>query len=329
MSGTALEDRRPVDTIVAGVRAAGPEQQQADGLGRVKDNLVPVRPPVDVVRPVATDRLPPAEEWPEGLRAEVKLDGWRAVGAVLEDHRPVLLSREGNDLGPLFPEVLTALAHCAIGTAVDGELVAWENERISFSALARRRGRDRRKWPPVAYVVFDVLARPGTDLRLRPLSERVAQLEEVVDQAGPPVQQVDSTTSREEALLWYEALQSAGVEGLVLKRPESLYVPGRTRWVKVRHSETLDAELLSVLGSPDRPTTLVVRLPDGKIRRTAQLNAADRVSVGQAVAGRLSVRGPDGRWPLTDTIVIEVAAGTTRHPTLRFVRVRESSSPGD
>ncbi|MGW0335479.1 ATP-dependent DNA ligase [Streptomyces sp. NPDC003011] len=313
-----------MDTILAGVRAAGPEEQQAGGLGRVKDNLVPVRPPVDVVRPVATDRLPSAAQWPAALRAEVKLDGWRAVGAVLEDHRPLLLSREGNDLGPLFPEVLTALAHCAIGTVVDGELVAWENERISFSALARRRGRDRRKWPPVAFVLFDVLARPATDLRLRPLSERLAHLEQVVAEAGPPVQQVDATTSREEALLWYEALRFAGVEGLVLKRPESLYVPARTRWVKVRHSETLDAELLSVIGPPDRPASLVVRLPDGRIRRTAQLSPADRVSVGRAVASRLSARRPDGRWPLAATLVVEVAVGTTRHPTLRFVRVRES-----
>ncbi|MGW3313880.1 ATP-dependent DNA ligase [Streptomyces sp. NPDC001073] len=312
-----------MDTTKADGRAAGPSLQQADGLGRVKDKLVLVRPPVDVVRPVAAHRLPPAGEWSEGLQAEVKLDGWRAVGAVLEDHRPVLLSREGNDLGPLFPEVLAALEHCAIGTVVDGELVAWEDERISFSALARRRGRDRRKWPPVAYVVFDVLARPRTDLRLRPLSERAAQLGQVVDEAGPPVQQVDATTSREEALLWYEALQAAGVEGLVLKKPESLYVPGRTRWVKVRHSETLDAELLSVIGPPDRPTTLVVRLPDGRVRRTAQLNAADRVSVGRAVAGHLAAPDSRGQHSLTSTIVVEVSAGTTRHPTLRFVRVRD------
>ncbi|MEV6404052.1 hypothetical protein AB0M58_14045 [Streptomyces bobili] len=187
------------------------------------------------------------------MRAEVKLDGWRAVGAVLEDHRPLLLSREGNDLGPLFPEVLTALAHCAIGTVVDGELVAWENERVSFSALARRRGRDRRKCPPVAFVLFDVLARPATDLRLRPLSERLAHLEQVVAEAGPPAQQVDATTSREEALLWYEALRFAGLEGLVLKRTESLYVPARTRWVKVRHSEP-STQRASVCDRTPRPS---------------------------------------------------------------------------
>jgi ATP-dependent DNA ligase len=96
-----------------------------------QDNLVPVPPPVDVVRPVTSTGLPSADQWPAGLRAEVKLDGWRAVGGVLEEHRPVLYSREGNDLGPMFPEVLTALARCAVGTGVDGELVAVEGGRIS------------------------------------------------------------------------------------------------------------------------------------------------------------------------------------------------------
>ena len=286
-----------------------------------KDNLVPVRPPVDVVRPVTSTGLPP-EQGPAGLRAEVKLDGWRAVGGVLEEHMPVLYSREGNDLGPMFPEVLTALARCAVGTVVDGELVAVEAGRISFSALARRRGRNRRRWPPVAYVVFDVLARPGDDLRLRPLRERIAYLEQVVAEAGPPVQQVDATTSRGEALRWYEELRSAGVEGLVLKREESLYVPGRTKWVKVRHAETVDADLVAVVGPADRPTHLVVRLPDGVVRRTAQLDAADRVSVGRAVAGRLAPPSPGGQRSLTRSVVVEVATGTTRHPTLRFVRVR-------
>jgi hypothetical protein len=50
------------------------------------------------------------------------------------------------------------------------------------------------------------------------------------------------------------------MEGLVLKRAESLYVPGRTKWVKVRHAETVDANLVAVVGPADRPTHLVVPL---------------------------------------------------------------------
>ncbi|KOU33763.1 hypothetical protein [Streptomyces sp. WM6378] len=92
---------------------------------------VPVRPPVDVVRPVAVMDLPGEHHWASGpTRYEIKADGWRAVGAVLEEHRPVLLSRQGTNLAPHFPEVLEALRHLPVGTVLDGEAVIWCEGRL-------------------------------------------------------------------------------------------------------------------------------------------------------------------------------------------------------
>ncbi|MFB7270689.1 hypothetical protein [Streptomyces sp. NPDC056244] len=74
---------------------------------------------------------------------------------MLEDHRVVLLSREGGHLEPHFPEVVEALSVLPVGTVVDGELCAIvvdeHGGRVDFDALARRRGRDRLRWPVVVF----------------------------------------------------------------------------------------------------------------------------------------------------------------------------------
>jgi ATP-dependent DNA ligase len=70
-----------------------------------------VRPPIEVVRPVAVPTPPGEHDRPSGpTRYEIKADRWRAVGRVLEQHRPVLLSRQGSDLASHFPEVMDTLA---------------------------------------------------------------------------------------------------------------------------------------------------------------------------------------------------------------------------
>ncbi len=70
---------------------------------------VPVRPPRDVVRPVTARDLPAKDYWPgTQTRYEVKADGWRTVAGVLEEHCPVLYSRQGGDLRAMAPEILAA-----------------------------------------------------------------------------------------------------------------------------------------------------------------------------------------------------------------------------
>ena len=131
---------------------------------------VPVRPPVDVVRPVTARDLPAEDHWPApGPAMRPKADRRRAVAGVLEEHRPVLYSRQGGDLGALAPAILDELHDLPVGTVLDGELCAVIGDRLDFTALARRRGRDRRRWPPIVYLAFDCLAITGTALRARPL----------------------------------------------------------------------------------------------------------------------------------------------------------------
>lgn len=290
---------------------------------------VPVRPPVDLVRPTAVVDLPGENHWPSGpTRYEIKADGWRAVGAVLEEHRTVLVSRQGTNLAPHFPEVLEALRHCPVGTVLDGELCAVvEGGRMDFDALASRRGRDRRRWAPVVFMVFDLLATTGQDLRLYPLQERLERLGALLPPPPTPLQAVLATTSRPEALSWYEALRPNGVEGLVAKGLGTPYVPGRAGWVKLRHTETVDAPVVAIAGPATRPTHITVRLADGTEAETNQLPTVQRPAVGRAVTGALGAPLADGRRRVTTEVIAEVAVGTTRHRTLRFVRLREDLLP--
>ncbi|WP_280910270.1 DNA ligase [Streptomyces sp. SAI-208] len=289
---------------------------------------VPVRPPVDVVRPVTARDLPAEDHWPGGrTRYEVKADGWRAVAGVLEEHRPVLYSRQAGDLGAMAPEVLDELHEMPVGTVLDGELCAVVGDRLDFTALSRRRGRDRRRWPPIVYLVFDCLAVTRTDLRTRPLQERLDRLGKLLRPPPSVIQPVPATTSRTQALAWYEELRPHGLEGLVAKGLGSPYVPGRTRWLKIKHADTVDTQIVAIAGSPTRPAHLVVRLPDGTLAQTAQLDSSQRTDVGRQLAAGVREILPDGRRRVVTPLLAEVEVGTTRHRTVRFVRLREDLSP--
>jgi ATP-dependent DNA ligase len=284
---------------------------------------VTVRPPVEVVRPVTARELPAEGHWPSGpTRYEIKADGWRAVAGVLEEHRPVLFSRQGGALGDMFPEVLEELVRLPVGTVLDGELCALDGSRLDFNALARRRSRDRRRWPPVVYLVFDCLAVTGADLRLRSLQERLDHLGHLLPPQPSVIQPVPATTRRSEALTWYQELRPHGLEGCVAKGLATSYVPGRTRWLKIKHVDTVDTEIVAVVGSPARPTHLVVRLPDGTLAPTAQLETVQRTAVGRELASSIGEPVPGGGHRLTRPLMAEVEIGTTRHRTLRFVRLR-------
>lgn len=66
---------------------------------------------------------------------------------------------------------------------------------------------------------------------------------------GPPIVPVWSTTDRDGALLWYEALEGTGAEGIVAKPLRSAYRAGRV-WSKIRHADTVDATVVGFTGTP-------------------------------------------------------------------------------
>jgi bifunctional non-homologous end joining protein LigD len=172
------------------------------------------------------DELPVGSDW----LYEVKWDGYRAIARVAGGEA-TLTSRRGNDLTERFRGVASAL-EAALRTpdaVLDGEVCALdEHGRSSFSAMQQGK-----KETPIVYYVFDVLEVDGEPLVDLPLVERRERLEGLLDRRSRTVR-ISETFEDGKAL--FEAVKKEGLEGVVAKRKDSRYLPGRrTRdWLKVK-----------------------------------------------------------------------------------------------
>lgn len=171
---------------------------------------------------------------------EPKLDGYRVI-AFVEGASVRLQSRRGIDLTPQFPEIVAELSAQAVDRMIlDGEVVALGPDgRPSFNALqnrAQRKGAkeiaDAQRAAPAVLVCFDLLHFAGVNLRSVPYVERRRYLSQCLLPSA--VVQIIHASDDAEAL--YAAAIGSGYEGIVAKRRDSLYQPGRRSpaWVKVR-----------------------------------------------------------------------------------------------
>jgi bifunctional non-homologous end joining protein LigD len=197
------------------------------------ERLVPM-----MARP--SDKLPRPER---GWSYEVKWDGVRAI-AYLQPGRLRLESRNLNEITDAYPEVRGILADLGMHEAVlDGEIVAFDdNGRPSFERLQRRMHvtspnavRRLMGSTPVVYAIFDLLYLDGHSLMDLPYTERRERLEEL--ELGGSAWRVPSV-HRDAGKRLLEATASQGLEGVVAKRLDSHYEPGRRTgaWLKIKHT---------------------------------------------------------------------------------------------
>jgi bifunctional non-homologous end joining protein LigD len=172
----------------------------------------------------AATSAPAGDDW----RFEPKWDGYRAL-VTLRGGDATLTSRGARDLGVRFPSLVQGLP-AAVRTpdaVLDGELCALDQRgRSRFELLQRGEGR-------IVVVAFDLLELDGVALDARPLAERRAALERVVDpSAGPMV--ISPLFDDGPALL--EAVRAQGLEGIVAKRTDAPYRSGRRvqHWRKIK-----------------------------------------------------------------------------------------------
>lgn len=182
--------------------------------------------------------LPTADD--DAWAFEVKWDGMRLVANVDEAVR--LTSTNGIDATLRFPELHGLADHLGDHRAVlDGEVVALdEHGRSSFSALQARmhltdpaRVAQLRSEVPVQYVIFDLLHLDGHDTVDLPYVDRRRLLTSLIDPSAGwlvPAHQVGDGA----ALL--EAATRRGLEGVMAKRLDSTYRPGKrsSAWRKVK-----------------------------------------------------------------------------------------------
>ena len=207
------------------------------------------------------DRLPEGDEW----MYEVKLDGYRAE-VIKNGDRVQLRSRNDKDLTSAYPGVRDAGLRLRARTAVvDGEVVAIDgNGHPSFQALQHRSAHPRHT---IVFFAFDLLHLDGDDLQSRPLKERRALLDGVVDTSGILL----SEPLRGSAEQVTEAVRSLGLEGVIAKKWSSRYVSGQrsAAWVKLK----LDKQQEFVIGGyrpgPNGVDALLVGYFEGRGLRFA------------------------------------------------------------
>jgi len=207
--------------------------------------------PVMLAHPVESDDLAGLE--PAAFRAEWKWDGIR-VQAVREGDVRRLYTRTGDDISAAFPDVV---AHLNRDGAIDGELLARRPEGgpAPFSDLQQRLNRKTvskslMEKHPAFIRAYDLLAEGEEDLRTLPFRRRRERLERFVEKARSD--RID--LSEPVPIDSWEALDQLRrnppdmlAEGVMIKRADSAYVPGRPKglwWKWKRDPFLVDAVLL-------------------------------------------------------------------------------------
>jgi bifunctional non-homologous end joining protein LigD len=286
----------------------------------------------------------PAREKEFGF--EIKWDGIRAL-AYYEPGRFRIESRNLNDITAQYPELRRLGRQLGSrDTILDGEIVAFDElGRPSFALLQRRMHltRDaeikrRAKEIPVHYLLFDVLYADGRSVMDRPYEERRALLESL-ELEGPNWQ--TPRYHRGEGRELVEASAQQGLEGVVAKRLDSTYSPGRRspHWIKVKNKQRVRLVIAGWLPEKERVDRLGALLvgyfdPEGHLRYagrvgtgfdTKERNRLERLLAQHRrerspFAGK---RGPRGATYVEPRLVAEIEYtewtndGVLRHPSYK------------
>jgi bifunctional non-homologous end joining protein LigD len=230
---------------------------------------------------------------------EVKWDGVRSI-AYMRPGRIHLESRNLNDITAQYPELRGLTGALGMHEAVlDGEIVAFDPEgRPSFERLQQRMHqtsesliRRRMKSHPVTYVLFDLLYLDGHSLMEEPYTERRRRLDEL-ELDGDNWQTPGYSVGNGAALL--KATAENGLEGLVAKRLDSRYEPGKRggAWLKIKNKASQELVIGGWVPGEgrrrDRIGALLVGFyEDGKLRYAGKVGTGFTEATLRDLAERL------------------------------------------
>ena len=260
--------------------------------------------------------------------AEWKWDGIRVQAVSGRDargHRLArLYSRSGEDITGSFPDLLPSLH---LPGAIDGELLVVRDGRVqSFNVLQQRLNRKVVSSKlmgeyPIHLRAYDLLGEGDTDLRTLPFAERRARLETFVARLDDaridlsPVIEFDSwdalTAARKNPAGAGAGEDAAAVEGVMLKRRDALYLPGRPKgqwWKWKRDPHIIDAVLMYAQRGHGKRSSYYSDYTFGVW--TAREDGEQLVPVGKAYFG------------FTDEELLQIDRFVRRNTTEKFGPVR-------
>ncbi|MEO8716582.1 MAG: cisplatin damage response ATP-dependent DNA ligase [Acetobacteraceae bacterium] len=238
-------------------------------------------------------------------RAEWKWDGIRVQLIATPDGRRVY-SRGAEDVSAAFPEIIGAMDFDA---ALDGELLVIRDGQVAPFADLQQRLNRKQVSPamlrdfPAGVRLYDILFDGAEDVRALPFDARRARLEAWFARVRPARMDLSSLVAFdtiEDLAGLREGARAASMEGIMLKRADSPYVPGRPKglwWKWKRDPHTVDAVLMYAQRGHGKRSSYYSDYTFGLWR------GAELVPVGKAYSGITDAElGWLDRWVRNHTI---------------------------
>jgi bifunctional non-homologous end joining protein LigD len=278
------------------------------------------------------DQVPTGNAWAH----EVKYDGYRALVAI-GGGKAGVFTRNGNDWTEQFAGVAEAAAMIEGSALIDGEIVAFKDGRPDFSTLKEAISTGG----AMSLFAFDLLERDGEDLTGLPLVQRKDRLRAILPEGDERIQYAEHVLGAGEKL--FDAMCSAGLEGVVSKRADAPYRGGRSKgWLKAKCLQRQEFVIVGWLPSDKarrgfRSLLLGVHR-DGKLTYAGKAGTGFDAATMEELRGKLdrlarktatveapraAVRG--AQW-VTPKLVAEIAYtevtpdGVLRHPSFLGLR---------
>ncbi len=219
---------------------------------------LPFEPPIEPMLAKPANGLPEGEGW----LYEPKWDGFRAL-VFRDGDETYIQSRDLKPLNRYFPELEAPLrASIPERCVLDGEVVIAGDGGLQFEALLLRihpaasRVKMLAEQSPASFVAWDLLALGDEDLREKPQGERRARLEQALKgDLDPSIHLTPATTDRALAADWFDRFEGAGLDGVIAKRLDGTYQPGKRAMIKVKHQRTADCAVAGFRWHKNGPGT--------------------------------------------------------------------------
>lgn len=225
------------------------------------------------ILPAAAERMPTAAAAMKKIGpciAQPKLDGFRLqIHVNKEEKKPEIhfYSRNLQDMSAMFPDIYKDVAALPVTTMIaEGEAIGYDPDTGSFLPFQETVKRKRKhgieeikEELPLQVFIFDVLYLNGVDCLNKTHAQRRALLEQLFKKVKSEtvhlIEEVPISTTQELQEYFAQNI-AAGLEGLVLKRPDAVYQPGKRNfnWIKLKREEegqledTIDCVILGYNG---------------------------------------------------------------------------------
>jgi bifunctional non-homologous end joining protein LigD len=268
-------------------------------------------PYAHVIKPMLAESSETPFDSPDHL-FELKWDGTRAL-AFVRNGRHRFQNRRLSHIEARYPDLAPRTRKDAI---LDGEIVVMDGALPSFEKLQERekasgaiRVNYLAKTLPATYIVFDILYVEGRDVMNLPQMDRKALLREVVEEDDRTVLS-DYVEGR--GVDYYAAVVGRGLEGVIAKRKEARYCPGRRSpdWIKIKKKATQDCVIAGITaGEGERGDTfgslVLGAYHEGRLVHVGRVGTGFSEALRRSLARRLTSLRQDA-CPFAEVPELEV-----------------------